>query len=222
MGIFGAIFGGPAKQKSRSSSDPSSVWSPQTSFLTKNYQAGQDLASQQMAPGSDFQNLIGQQQGAWQNLLSGSANPYLSGMAGNAMSAITKQFQEQIMPALLGGGNAAGQLGGERYQGLQDSAARTAMDATAAAGADVYGRAWDSGLQAQLAALQESGNVSGAAWQPLLAQAKLVGGPTVLGGGSTSTSSGTGASQGMLGSIGNFIGNVSGKGPGGGGSWFPS
>lgn len=215
MGIFSSLFGSPAKSKAVQ--NPGSVWSPQTSFLTKNYQAGQDLASQQMAPGSDFQNLIGQQQGAWQNLLSGSANPYLSGMAGNAMSAITKQFQEQIMPALLGGGNAAGQLGGERYQGLQDSAARTAMDATAAAGADVYGRAWDSGLQAQLAALQESGNVSGAAWQPLLQQSKLVGGPTVLGGGGTSTS--TGASEGILGTLAKF--KPSGGG-GGGGSWFPS
>jgi hypothetical protein len=211
MGIFSSLFGSPAKAKSVQ--NPASVWTPQTPFLTQNYQAGQNLATQQMAPGSNFQDMLGQQQGAWQNLLSGSANPYLSGMAGNAMSAITKQFQEQIMPALLGGGNAAGQLGGERYQNLQDSAARTAMDATAAAGADVYGRAWDSGLQAQLGALGESSQVQGAAWQPLLQQAKLLGGPTVLGGGGTSTS--TGASEGILGTLAKFK-------PSGGGSWFPS
>jgi hypothetical protein len=215
MGLFKSLFGGPSESKSVT--NPATVWEPQQKYLTTNYQRGAELARDQMAPGSNFQNMLGQQQGAWQNLLSGSANPYLSGMAGNAMAAISRQFQEQIMPALLGGGNAAGQLGGERYQGLQDSAQREAMDAIARAGTDVYGRAWDSGLQAQLEALNQSSQVQGAAWQPLLAQSRLVGSPTVLSGGGTQTTEG--ASGGLIGSVTNLLN--AGKGTSGGNTtWF--
>lgn len=205
MGLFDKIFGKPAK----SVQNPASVWSAQAPYLQSVYQAGQGLQGEQMAAGSEFQQQRGMQGEAWQNLLSGSANPYLSGMASSAMAGITKQFQEQIMPALLGGGNAAGQLGGERYQLLQDSAVDSATRAMGDVSADIYGRAWDSGLQAQLGALDQSGNVMGSAWQPLLSQAKLVGGPTVLGGGGTST----GGSEGILGTLAKFK-------PSGGGSWF--
>ena len=211
MGIFETFFGSPSKSKSVQ--NPDQVYQAQAPYLQSLWGSGQTLANQQMAPGSQFQQQLGQQQGAWQDLLSGSQNPYLQGMASNAMGAISRQFNEQIMPSLLGGGNAAGQLGGERYGLQQTQAAEAAARAMSAAGADVYGRAWESGLQGQQAALQMSPQVMGSAWQPLLAQKDLVGAPTVLGQGGTSTS--TGASKGILGTLAEFGGKAAG-----GGSWF--
>lgn len=211
MGIFESLFGSPSKQKSVQ--NPDKVYAAQEPYLKGLWGGGETLMNQQMAAGSDFQGQLQQQQGAWQNLLAGSQNPYLQGMASNAMSAISRQFNEQIMPALLGSGNQAGQLGQERYALLQNQAVGEAARAMAGAGADVYGRAWDSGLQAQLAALQQAPQVMGSAWQPLLAQKDLVGAPTVLGQGGYSK--GTGASKGILGTLAEFGGKAAG-----GGSWF--
>ena len=194
MSLFGTLFGTPAKSKSVQ--NPAQVWSGQTPYLTHNYQAGQNLATAQQAPGSQFQDQLQAQDATWQNLMSGSENPYLWGMANNAMRSISEQFKSEIMPALLGGGNTAGQLGQERYNLAQNTAVGAAGDAMTRAATDVYGGAWNSGLQAQLAALGESGNVQGAIWQPLLNQAKLVGGPTVLDMGGKQTS--TGATKGLF------------------------
>jgi len=181
---------------SKSTTNPDQVWSAQSPYLTQNYAAGQNLANQQMAQGSQFQQQQGALNNAWQQQLSGPANPYLTGMASNAMAQISKQFNEQIMPNLLGGGNAAGQLGGERYQNLQNSAVDTAATSMANAAQNVYGQAWDSGLAAQSAAIGQGSQVTGNAWQPLMNQAAIVGGPTVLGQGGKSKT--TNPSEGLL------------------------
>ena len=207
MGIFKTLFGGPSKSKSVQ--NPDQVWQAQAPYLTQNYTAGQNLAQQQMAPGSDFEAQRMKQNETWQNLLSGAQNPYLQGMASNAMRSISDQFNNEIMPSLLGGGNTAGQLGQERYMLAQNNSVGAAADAMARAGTDVYGRAWDSGLAGQQNALQLSPEVMGSAWQPLLSQAKLIGGPQVLGQGGTNTSEG--ASKGLLGSFAEAYGSFKGK-----------
>lgn len=195
---------------SKSKTNPDQVWSAQAPYLTANYAAGQNLANQQMAQGSQFNQQQGALNSAWQQQLSGPTNPYLTGMASNAMSQISKQFNEQIMPSLLGGGNAAGQLGGERYMNLQNSAVDTAARAMAAAGQDVYGQAWNSGLAAQSQAIGQGNQVMNAPWQPLINQAAIVGGPTVLGqGGSSKT---TNPSEGLLSMAAKGIGAYYGAG----------
>jgi hypothetical protein len=98
---------------------------------------------------------------AMDQLLAGPQNPYLTGMANAAMNNIGQNFQSQIMPALLGGGNAAGQLGGGRYALLQNQAASDAMKAMGDVGNNIYGNAWNSGLASQQAALGMLGNVYG-------------------------------------------------------------
>jgi hypothetical protein len=195
---------------SKSSSAPSTVWKDQAPYLTANYKAGQNLAQQQMASGSQFNQQQGALNSAWQQQLSGPTNPYLTGMASNAMSQISKQFNEQIMPNLLGGGNAAGQLGGERYMNMQNSAVDTAATAMANAAQNVYGQAWDSGLAAQSSAIGQGNQVMNAPWQPLINQAAIVGGPTVLGGGSTSKT--TNPSEGLLSMAAKGIGAFYGAG----------
>lgn len=191
-------------------SNPDKVWKEQEPYLKGIYGAGQNMMSQQLGANSQFQQQNAALGNAWQQQLAGPTNPYLTGMASNAMDQISRQFNEQIMPNLLGGGNAAGQLGGERYQNLQDSAVRTAADQMAKAGADVYGQAWNSGLAAQSSAIGQGSAVTGNAWQPLLNQAAIVGRPTVLGQGGSSTT--TNPSEGLLSMAAKGIGAFYGAG----------
>ena len=179
-----------------SATRPDKVWKDQVPYLKGVYGAGQNMMNQQLGANSQFQQQNTALGNAWQQQLAGPTNPYLTGMASNAMDQISRQFNEQIMPSLLGGGNAAGQLGGERYQNLQNSAVRTAADQMTKAGADVYGQAWNSGLAAQSSAIGQGGAVTGNAWQPILNQAAAVGRPTVLGQGGYSET--TNPSEGLL------------------------
>ena len=177
-----------------STTNPDKVWKDQAPYLKGVYGAGKNMMNQQLGANSQFQQQNAALGNAWQQQLAGPTNPYLTGMASNAMDQISRQFNEQIMPSLLGGGNAAGQLGGERYQNLQDSAVRTAADQMTKAGADVYGQAWNSGLAAQSNAIGQGSAVTGNAWQPILNQAAVVGRPTVLGQGGETTN----PSEGLL------------------------
>lgn len=180
---LGSLLGGGSKTAAPK------VWKEQSPYLTDIYKQGQGLMNQQLAPGSQFQQNLGLQTEAWKNQLQGIDNPYLTGMASHAMDQISRQFNEQIMPSLLGGGNAAGQLGGARYQQLQDSAVRTAADEMAKAGGDVYGQFANMGLLAQGNAINQGQQVLGGGWQPILAQSSVVGSPVVMGG-KTSSSGG--------------------------------
>jgi len=216
MGLFSsvskAIMGSPSSGSSSTKNNPDKVWKAQEPYLTDLYGAGQNLAANQMTAGSQFQQQNSALNNAWQQQLSGPTNPYLTGMAANAMSQISKQFNEQIMPSLLGGGNAAGQLGGARYANLQNSAVDTAATAMSNAAQDVYGQAWNSGLAAQSSAIGQGGQVMAAPWAPLAAQSSIVGNPTVLGQGGTSSSKDTGASKGLLELIGGGQGAAAAKG----------
>lgn len=195
---------------SESTSNPSTVWGEQSPYLTGNWAAGQGLANRQMTKGSTFTNKTHNLNAAWKQQLAGPTNPYLTGMASNAMDQISKQFNEQIMPSLLGGGNAAGQLGGERYQNMQNSAVDSAAMAMANAAQNVYGQAWDSGLAAQSQAIGQGQQVLNTPWQPLINQAAIVGSPTVLGGGSKGSS--TNPSEGLLSMAAKGIGAYYGAG----------
>jgi hypothetical protein len=198
-GIGKGLFGSSPKA---GKTNPDQVWSAQSPYLTANYKSGQDLANSQMAAGSQFQQQNQALNSAWQQQLAGSQNPYLTGMASNAMNQISRQFQEQIMPSLLGGGNEAGQLGQEKYAQIQGQAARDAAIGMGEAATNVYGQMAQLGLQGQSNAIGQSEQVMGAPFNPLLNQAKILGAPTVLGQGGTTAKAGT---EGLLGkALGGF------------------
>lgn len=146
-----------------------------------------------------FQGQMSAQNDAWRQQLAGAQNPYLTGMAANAMNQISRQFNEQIMPSLLGGGNAAGQLGGARYQMLQDSAVRAAAEGMGNAANEVYGNMAALGLQGQSQAIGQGNQVMNAQWLPLFSQSAILGSPTVLGGGAQQQQKE--GSKGLLGGI---------------------
>jgi hypothetical protein len=181
------LFGG---SEQKSTTNPAKVWEGQSPYLTKLYGQGSKLAGQQMNPntpaGNRFDANMGLANNTWSNLMAGAQNPYLQGMANAASNQVMGQFQ-QMQNQILGGGNAAGQLGGDRFnqqqsQNLQDFG-RMMTDANA----NIYGQAWNSGLAAQQNALGQTGMIQNMPWQPLQAQQSLLGSPTVLSGGGEST-----------------------------------
>jgi hypothetical protein len=181
------LFGG---SEQKSTTNPAQVWEGQSPYLTKLYDQGSKLAGQQMNPntaqGNRFDANMGLANNTWSNLMAGAQNPYLQGMANAASNQVMGQFQ-QMQNQILGGGNAAGQLGGDRFnqqqsQNLQDFG-RMMTDANA----NIYGQAWNSGLAAQQNALGQTGMIQNMPWQPLQAQQSLLGSPTVLSGGGEST-----------------------------------
>jgi len=81
-------------------------------------------------------------------------NQYVSGMADTIQNRMTRQLTEQALPQIRGGAVASGQLGGSR-QGIAEGQAigRTA-EATGDALAQLYGSAYDTGLDAAGRAMQ--------------------------------------------------------------------
>ena len=188
----------------------SAIWGPQQQYLGDVYGQAKSLYGQQAGQGAQQQSYIQGLQNsgmqAAQNLMMGPQNPYLQGMAADAMSQVSNQFNSQVMPSLLGGGNAAGQLGGERYALLQNQAVGEAGRAMGSAANQIYGNAWNSGMQGQAAGLDSLtslGNLGmqglNAPWAGLANYSSLIGKP-VMG-------SGVGFGQ----------GGVAGAGAGGGG-----
>jgi len=192
--VFGFNIG---KTKSSSSQN---VWAPQAGALTDIYgQAGnvyQQTQGQLPQAQSQLQSLQGPAMQAYGALAAGAQNPYLAGMAQAGFDQVGRQFQQQIMPGLVGGANAAGQLGGERFAQMQAQAAAEAQRAMGDVGNQIYGNAWQSGMQGQQAALQALPNLQNLGmasmalpWMNLGAYKSAVGAPTVLGASSSKGSS---------------------------------
>ena len=204
------LFSSPAKSKTVSGEYPDLVWQEQSPFLTQNFQAAQDFTNKQMDPGSQFQASQQALYDSFNNALQGSNNPYTQGMAQSALNQVSKQFQEQIMPALLGGGNNAGQLGSERYQQLQNSAVDTATRTMGDVANEIYGRQANIGIASQGNALQNAQQVASYGYTPLLAQSNILGSPLVMDQGNYSWSKSQGASGGIIGDIANLAGAATG------------
>lgn len=186
------LFGGSEQKNVQ---NPAQVWAPQANYLQGAYKKGNQLMANQLNPntpqGNRFDQNMGLANATWGNLMAGAENPYLKGMANAASNQVMGQFQ-QMQNQILGGGNAAGQLGGDRFnmqqsQNLQDFG-RMMTDANM----NIYGNAWNSGLAAQQNALGQTNAVNSMGWQPLMNQASLLGSPVVLDQGGESSGSQTG------------------------------
>ncbi|MGL4650275.1 MAG: hypothetical protein ACRC1H_12785, partial [Caldilineaceae bacterium] len=204
----GSIMQGKSAEKAseaNAAAQATNVWGPQQGFLGDIFRGAQGIYGQQQGAGQ-LGAMSQQGAGAFANLAAGPANPYLQGMTANAMQQVTDQFNSQIMPGLLGGANAAGQLGGERYALLQNQAAQAGARALGGVAQDIYGQAWDSGMQGQLGALSAMPGamnaIGGAPWQALQNYAGIIGRPVL----------GSGTSFGAGGSFGGGAGGAGGAG----------
>lgn len=93
-------------------------------------------------------------------------NPVVAGMAQSAVNPIIQQLKEQVLPGIRSGAIAAGSMGGTR-QGLAEAqgmerAARAAMDTTS----QIYGNAYQQGLQQLSTTLGQTPALQNTLYQP--------------------------------------------------------
>jgi len=81
-------------------------------------------------------------------------NQYVGGMADVIQDRMSRQFTEQLNPAIRGGAVASGQLGGSRQALTEAGAIRNVSESTGDALAQLYGNAYDTGLDAAGRAMQ--------------------------------------------------------------------
>ena len=179
-----------SRQKSQSSSTQD-VWGAQKPWLERMYAGAGGLAGQQAGDMGGVNDWYGGLQGAampaFQNLAMGPQNPWLQGMADTAMGSVARNFNQNIMPGIQGGANMAGQRGGAREGLLTEQAGGEAMRAMGDVANNIYGGAWNSGMQGQLGALGQLGNLGNlgmgqmnAQWAPWLNMRNVIGPPTTL------------------------------------------
>ena len=197
-------------QESRSESQNSTYVDPvQQNYLRGLYRQGQGIVNQQLDPNAQQgfalqDQLYGQGQQAQGNLLQAgnvNNNPVLGGQIDQLSTQLNRNFNEQINPTITGEAINAGGLGGGRQGVAQGIAARGTQEAIAQGTSALQSNAYNQSLQANQSAVGNLGQLfqtgtSGFANQfaPLQQQAGILGRPTVLGQGTSSskTSAGSG------------------------------
>ena len=81
-------------------------------------------------------------------------NQYVGGMADVIQDRMSRQFTEQMNPAIRGGAVASGQFGGSRQALAEQGAMGRVSESTGDALAQLYGSAYDTGLDAAGRAMQ--------------------------------------------------------------------
>jgi hypothetical protein len=136
--------------------------------------------------------------GGWNQALQTdpSQNPYFQNAVTAATSPIMKQFTEQALPSLRSGSLEGGTFGGSRRQMQEERMANDALSRMGDVAATMGNQAYGQGLQARTQALGMSPQMMAMGftpgqmmqqeqWAPLQKYAGIIGGPAVLGGGSS-------------------------------------
>jgi len=108
------------------------------------------------------------QQGTSSNMLDVANNPYVSGMAQNAIDRAMGGLTDQ-MADIRGGAIMSGGYGGGRQGIAEGNALAGAFDSAMMGANDVYGRAYGQGLNQQLGTLGMTGSLMSAGMQPYAA-----------------------------------------------------
>ena len=99
------------------------------------------------------------------NTLDVANNPYVSGMAQNAVDRAYSGLADQ-MADIRGGAIMSGGYGGGRQGIAEGNALAGAFDSAMMGANDVYGRAYGQGMNNQLGTLGQTGALMGAGFQP--------------------------------------------------------
>ena len=173
-------MGGSTSSGSSESTNTSEVWGAQSPFLESLYQQGSDLY-QQFAPQTQ---VPGAAQTAWQQQLNPQANPYLSDM--------TQIYRDELGLANQASGGEAG-LAGAYGGGRQGIAEAQNMQNYSSQIGSFLGQQTQLGLDQQANAIDQTSSIMGMdPWQQQMAALQqsgtLLGGPTILGEGSSNSS----------------------------------
>ena len=189
-------------QSESQSQDSTFVDPAQQRQLNRLRNQGAGVVNQQLGPNADrgfeLQDLLFNQGiGAQQNLLNAGGaggNPVLQGNIDQLSNQLNRNFTEQINPTITGEAINSGGLGGGRQGVAQGIAARGTQEAIAQGTQALQSNAFGQSLQANQSAIGNLGNLfqTGTAgfqnqFAPLQNQAAILGRPTVIGRGSSSS-----------------------------------
>jgi hypothetical protein len=176
---------------------------------------GRGMASQYAQGGMG--DIVGQTQGAWQNQLNPQQNPYLQQAMQTAINPLTQAYQENVLSGITDQAMSAGQQGGSRQGIAEGIAGREYLRQVGDIGNQMAFQDYTGGQQRQAAAVGQGGAMANlgmmpsqtmqqigaqeehAPWLNLQRMQGIIGGPTVLGGSQSSSS--TGGTSSALGGI---------------------
>ena len=142
---------------------------------------GQQLAGEQLAPGSQFQQFQQGAQDALTGFLQPQENPFLQGQIEQGQNLITENLQQNILPSIGGQAAASGQRGGGRQGVAEGIALRDANRQSSDFAQNLIGQDFQGQQQRALQALGQAGQIGGLAFQPLQQLRALLGGNTTIG-----------------------------------------
>lgn len=173
---------------SSGSQNQQDVWGAQQPGLQSLYaNANQILAGGGGAAASDQ---VGQQaRDAWAQQLQPGGNPYFSQNVEAAINQSNDAFKRSVLPELDARGVGVGQYGGTRDQLARGEAAGLQAQGNAQQAAQMYSQQYGMDQQARNAALQQTGAMQGTNFANQYAAGQMLGGPTVLGSGTSQADS---------------------------------
>lgn len=180
LGLLGAkkLMGGGAQTTSVA------PWKPAQPYIKEGFAQAQDLLNrptfnplqqQGMDMATQYADslggMTGNAQNAWSfltspSLLSPDSNPYLAQMAQAAARPVMQNLTENILPALGSSAEMAGQYGGSRQGIAEGIAMRGANQTIADQTANLYGNAYQQGLNTMMQGLGQAGNVANLGLMP--------------------------------------------------------
>ena len=192
------MSGGKSQQSSQNQQQSGSstfVDQSQQPFLDFLRQQGQQLATDQLGGGSQFQQgIVNPSFQAFQNQIGGDSQllqQQISGLQGD----VTENLQQNLLPSIGGGAAALGQRGSSRHGVAEGIALRDAGRQQSRIATDLTSDA----NRRQLSALSLAPSIGGLGFQPLQNLAGIIGGPNNL---ASSFGSGSGSGQGTSKSLG--------------------
>jgi len=163
------------------SSQTQDVWGGQAPYLQQLYQQAGQLAQ----GGGAMGNIANQAQGAWLQQLTPGGNPYFERAVQGSIDQATRGFTQGVLPALEARGVGVGQYGQPRDQLARGQAAGEFGAGLANSVAQQYASQYQGDQGRALQALGMGGQIQDMQSAGLRQGAQIIGGPTVLGQGSS-------------------------------------
>jgi len=161
------------------------VFGAQQPALQQLYGAAQGLLGQSSGAGAGAQGVANDARGAWLGQLQPGGNPYFSQSMQGAIDAATRGFNQNVLPGLADAGVAAGAYGMPRDQLARGQAAGMFGQDLANMVGQMATQQYQGDQNRALAALGMAGQMQGLQLAPLQLAGQMIGGPTVLGQGSS-------------------------------------
>ena len=166
------------------------VWGAQDPALQSLYAGAQGLLGGN-AQAQQADSVSQQARSAWAQSLQPGQNPYFQNNVQGAIDQASDSWKRSILPELDARGTAAGQYGGARDNLARGEAAGQFGQSLTKMTGDLYGQQYGIDAASRAQALGQTGAMQGSIFAPQQQAQSMIGGPTVLGNGSSFGTSGS-------------------------------